>query len=81
MSPRRSLTALEILRLMLSKWRWIVEVSMSVWTVYKSVSKYGSFETDVPRPGKGSTHEDRFLSAASAETWNVQASPSLSQES
>ena len=63
MSPRSSLAALEILRLMLSKWRWIVEVSMSVWMVYRSVSKYGSFETDDPRPGKGSTQEDRFLSA------------------
>ena len=49
--------------------------------VYRSVSKYGSFETDDTRPGKGSTHEARFLSAESAEAWNAQASPSLSQES
>ena len=54
---------------------------MSVWIVYRSVSKYGSFEIDVPRPGKGSTHEDKFLSAAPAEIWNAQASPSLTQES
>ena len=58
-----------------------MEVSLSVWIVYRSVSKYGSFETDDPRPGNGSSHENRFLSAASAEAWNAQASPSLSQES
>ena len=81
MSPRSSLAALEILGLVLSKWRWIVEVSMSVWIVYMSVSKYGSFEIDDPRPKKGSTQEDRFLSAAAADTWKAQASPSLSQES
>ena len=54
---------------------------MSVWIVYKSVSKYGSFENDDPRPEKGSTQEDRFLSATSAETWNAQAPPSLGHES
>lgn len=54
---------------------------MSVWIVYISVSKYGSFETDDARPGKGSIHEDRFLSATSAETWNDQTPPSLGQES
>ena len=54
---------------------------MSVWIVYMSVSKYGSFEIDDPRPKKGSTQEDRFLSAAAADTWKAQASPSLSQES
>ena len=81
MSSRSSLAALKFLRLMLSKWRWIVEVSMRVWIVYRSVSKYGSLETDDPRPGKGSTQEDRFLSATSAEMWNDQAPPSLGQES
>ena len=54
---------------------------MRVWIVYRSVSKYGSLETDDPRPGKGSTQEDRFLSATSAEMWNDQAPPSLGQES
>ena len=54
---------------------------MSVWIVYRSVSKYGSLETVVPRPEKGSTQDDRFLSATSAEMWNDQAPPSLGQES
>ena len=54
---------------------------MRVWIVYRSVSKYGSFEIDDPRPGKGSTQDDRFLSATSAETWNDQAPPSLGHES
>lgn len=54
---------------------------MSVWIVYKSVSKKGSFRTDDPRPVKGSTQDDRFLSATSAEIWYDQAPPSLGQES
>ena len=81
MSSRSSLVALKFLRLMLSKWRWMVEVSISVWMVYRSVSKNGSPEIIDPRPEKGSTQEDRFLSATSAETWNDQAPPSLGQES
>ena len=81
MSSSSSVAALKFLRLILSKWRWIVEVRMSVWIVYKSVSKNGSFKTDDPRPVKGSTQDDRFLSATSAEIWNDQAPPSLGQES
>ena len=54
---------------------------MSVCIAYSSVSKYGSSETDGPRPGKGSIQEARFLSATSAETWNAQTPPSLGQES
>lgn len=54
---------------------------MSVWMVYMSVSKYGSFEWDELRPMKGSIQEDRRLSEVSAEIWNAQALPSLGQES
>ena len=54
---------------------------MSVWIVYRSESKYGSFETDDPRPGNGCTQEDSCMRAVSAETWNAQAPPSLGQES
>lgn len=67
MSSRSSLAALENFRLMLSKWRWMVEVSMSVCMAYRSVSKYGSSEQDDARPAKGSTQDTRRLSEASAE--------------